>query len=447
MITPQLVEYAKRQIENGLSPENIETILIKNGWKREDVDEVLKSLNHPVSSPVSPTLAEVKAPELSDAVSLKPPFWTKQKMLFVFCALMLGVLTGGYFAYGYYKELPTVVLPKVAKNMTAIKTVHYDAKLSFSLKSSMDLADEESSVKTPEISYSISLDGQSDLENKRSNTTASFELGGIGSQENSGKGSLEIRSIERVLYLRLLGLPDFGSVKTDSIQNKWIKIDPAEIAKEMEALGVASSSSQFQPKEEQIKQMYEIAKKEILALSKKAINTFLVQKFVKFDALVGAYSKEIEGLVYPKFPFGADQVTAVFLKNSDVKWQGELSLEGQKVGWIQGYSYDKYLRYKVQKTELSRRDHGFSQLKSERLDFYLDAAEDIKRELQRESLKSEPTPYRTEPLMKLSLYLVFTNNDRGKRLAKIFDERMALLIQSGELKALYDKAKYIDYPF
>ena len=167
----------------------------------------------------------------------------------------------------------------------------------------------------------------------------------------------------------------------------------------------------------------------------------------KFDALVGAYLKEIEGLVYPKFPFGADQVTAVFLKNANVNWQGELSLEGQRVGWIQGYSYDKYLRYKVQKTELSRRDHGFSQLKSERLDFYLDAAEDIKRELQRESLKSEPTPYRTEPLMKLSLYLVFTNNDRGKRLAKIFDERMALLIQSGELKALYDKAKYIDYPF
>jgi polar amino acid transport system substrate-binding protein len=47
----------------------------------------------------------------------------------------------------------------------------------------------------------------------------------------------------------------------------------------------------------------------------------------------------------------------------------------------------------------------------------------------------------------LPIYLGFANNDRGRYLAKVYDQRLAELIASGEIRALFDKQQWPSYPF
>jgi ABC-type amino acid transport substrate-binding protein len=54
--------------------------------------------------------------------------------------------------------------------------------------------------------------------------------------------------------------------------------------------------------------------------------------------------------------------------------------------------------------------------------------------------------YQVETILKLNVYLAFADNERGRELMRIFDERMETLVQSGELKPLYEEWGFT-YPF
>ena len=49
------------------------------------------------------------------------------------------------------------------------------------------------------------------------------------------------------------------------------------------------------------------------------------------------------------------------------------------------------------------------------------------------------THYTVETVLELERYLVFANNNRGKKLKKIFDFRFPHLVKTGEIERLYDK--------
>ncbi|MCW8994211.1 MAG: transporter substrate-binding domain-containing protein, partial [Psychromonas sp.] len=50
-------------------------------------------------------------------------------------------------------------------------------------------------------------------------------------------------------------------------------------------------------------------------------------------------------------------------------------------------------------------------------------------------------------LINLNLFLGFANNEKGYQLQQIFDTRFAKLLESGEIKRLYDKWNWPIYPF
>ena len=59
---------------------------------------------------------------------------------------------------------------------------------------------------------------------------------------------------------------------------------------------------------------------------------------------MGAYHQEFEGAIYPNKidKLDRDQISALYLSNSKIDWQGLKSSEGAN-GWPRGYRYERYL--------------------------------------------------------------------------------------------------------
>lgn len=69
----------------------------------------------------------------------------------------------------------------------------------------------------------------------------------------------------------------------------------------------------------------------------------------KADVAIGSYENEVENVIYPKWHFDADIVTAFFKSKNIPVWNGEKSMSGKKVVWVRGYAYDEYLKIPVKK--------------------------------------------------------------------------------------------------
>ncbi len=163
------------------------------------------------------------------------------------------------------------------------------------------------------------------------------------------------------------------------------------------------------------------------------------------DAWVGAYADEEDFAVFPEHHFDTDKVSACFIKGKCPGWQGISSLKDKRLAWMRGYGYDEYFDFKPEFQEIDNRVSGLKMLKNNRFDVLIDASVEIGDALNKNpELKGE---VEIKELLKLKLFVAFVGTDRGKELLKIWDTRMAELIKSGELKKLYEKSGYTQYPY
>lgn len=165
----------------------------------------------------------------------------------------------------------------------------------------------------------------------------------------------------------------------------------------------------------------------------------------KADAWLGAYSDEVGGVLYPQWHFDADLVSALYKKKDALNWQGEQSLAGKNVGWIKGYGYNDYMDTKFKNKEYKSRKQAIKLLEAGRLDFFLDAKEELEEEVEKGYFNA--ADYEIKPIMQLNLYMAFSNNERGRQLKDIFDERFPQLLKSGEIQQLYNKWDWETFPF
>jgi len=165
----------------------------------------------------------------------------------------------------------------------------------------------------------------------------------------------------------------------------------------------------------------------------------------KADMYLASYKDEKSFALCPKYYFDQDVILAVYRNDVIEDWQGQKSLEGLNVGWVRGYDLDKYLIPEVNVKEFSSRENGLKLLKSERLDAFLDEREDIQPYLEKVKLDTEA--FSKKIVLQLKLYPAFTNNTRGKKLMKIWDERMKALIQTEKFKEIYYRSEYAIFPY
>jgi len=157
----------------------------------------------------------------------------------------------------------------------------------------------------------------------------------------------------------------------------------------------------------------------------------------RVDAAVGIYPDLIKGALFSQYPFVKDYVLVLFKKNKQDQWNGQESLQNKKVAWIKGYAYDDYLDIPVIKKEFSNRDSILRRLENDQVDFFLDTRNDMESVLNKGIV--EVSLYTVETVLELDRYLVFADNQKGKKLKKIFDYRFPRLVKSGEIERLFAK--------
>ncbi len=166
------------------------------------------------------------------------------------------------------------------------------------------------------------------------------------------------------------------------------------------------------------------------------------------DAMYGTYSQEVEQkpfLITPTKPIDVEQTVAIFKTDTVAQWDGEATLQGKQLGWVRGYDYDDYMSFKLDDfTEVVDTSQGLDMLKAERFDFFLDHGGELAYTIRGTEFEGED--YGTGIVFQDDLFMAFANNERGQVLAKIFDEGMTQLRETGQLKAFFDKYE-MRYPF
>jgi len=167
----------------------------------------------------------------------------------------------------------------------------------------------------------------------------------------------------------------------------------------------------------------------------------------KVDGMVAAYLDEVENAIFPKSHFSVDVIQVLFKKDKVAEWKGQESISGKNIGWIKEYDFDQYMDVPLKKVEFDERKDALRVLDKDRIDFFMDAQPDLIEAL--DSGVIDLANYRRETVKQLNLYLAFVNTEKGKRLQEIFDERFPQLVQSGEIKKLFDKWQggNFTYPF
>ncbi|AUG10177.1 ABC transporter substrate-binding protein [Pseudomonas sp. S09G 359] len=159
------------------------------------------------------------------------------------------------------------------------------------------------------------------------------------------------------------------------------------------------------------------------------------------DGWVGSYRDEVKGVVYPKWRYDSDHIYALGLATAPTPTMATLA--NYRLAWVRGYKFEAYLPNVQRFNQIERRDGILPMLEHARADFYIDSLTESKFVL---SQAKDPTQFKLSPIVELPLYIGFTDNERGRALAGVFDQRMAALIASGELRPIFERWHQA-YPF
>ncbi len=159
------------------------------------------------------------------------------------------------------------------------------------------------------------------------------------------------------------------------------------------------------------------------------------------DGWVGAYRDEAKGVLYPHWNYDSDHIYALGLAGKPAPTP--VTLGNYRLAWVRGYKYEAYLPNVKRFNQIQRRDGILPMLQHGRADFYIDALTEANYVL---SQADDPTQFSLTYIAELPLYIGFADNERGRELMAVFDQRMAILVKSGELKPIFERWKQ-PYPF
>ncbi|NVZ54414.1 transporter substrate-binding domain-containing protein [Pseudomonas sp. B6002] len=159
------------------------------------------------------------------------------------------------------------------------------------------------------------------------------------------------------------------------------------------------------------------------------------------DGWVGSYRDEATGVLYPHWNFDSDHIYALGLATAPTP--SVATLGNYRLAWVRGYKYEEYLPNVHRFNQIERRDGILPMLQHGRADFYIDALSEAQYVL---GQADDPTQFKLTHIAELPLYLGFADNERGRALMAVYDQRMAALVKNGELKPIFERWKQ-PYPF
>lgn len=133
---------------------------------------------------------------------------------------------------------------------------------------------------------------------------------------------------------------------------------------------------------------------------------------------------------------------SVLFRKSTLNWTGAASLRHIEGIWPIGYIDtfpDEYKQY-LSGLEFSERDKSIDLiLKTKRPIYYLDNKYHIERLLAKNYKALDRNDFEIKKLFEVPIFWRFANNERGKAIKAVFDERMSALLCTGKLDKLHGK--------
>ena len=155
------------------------------------------------------------------------------------------------------------------------------------------------------------------------------------------------------------------------------------------------------------------------------------------DFMVNAYlTGDNYNFIYPRQPMNANYTVAIFNKKN-TEWFGQKSMENKKVNWMRGYSFQNYLGVNVDWNEVNTAEQGWKLIEAGRVDYYLD--DSLTTDIFIKENNPDMDKFGKEIAFSIKTYPRFYNNEKSRELIRIYDERVEILIENGEMEALFNQ--------
>jgi len=150
----------------------------------------------------------------------------------------------------------------------------------------------------------------------------------------------------------------------------------------------------------------------------------------KYDAIVGVFLEDFNQGIVPYWHLDYEYPLLAFFKKDSSKISSRQHLNGAMLTWLRGYQYSKYIDVPHQAYPVETVRQGFELLMNDRTDALIDYQYNLYDEYKDKVSTFEILPPR-------KTYIIFSETEKGRRLAALFDKRMNELRDSGMLKAIY----------
>jgi len=165
----------------------------------------------------------------------------------------------------------------------------------------------------------------------------------------------------------------------------------------------------------------------------------MVSKYHTHHAIMGEYKDSEDPLIFPNFPFDVEHLSVLNKNNVGNDWDGTLnSLSHKKVGWIKGIEFFTQDQRDYELLEFRNIEEGVLMLTSGKIDFLIDLREELELAMETYSLTPQQYSLNNTPEDK-NLYAAFSDNIVSKELINIYNQRIPVLVASGEMANIYKK--------
>ncbi len=240
MVTQELLDYIKAQMQQGVSPDSIKTTLLSHGWLQPDIDTALEGLQQAQNSPLGD-----QPPLNIQSQDQKGNFIKKLGIVTLIVIAFAAVTSGGVFAYFYFFPTPEMVFARMWNNFQTIHQFKYEGNVDVNMHMNAQptpvISQDTLSQQIPAIPLAkdnhikATFAGYTDisvLNRPQGNVAVTLSANLLG----DGDSSISVEQLnvdpER-MYFKFTKTENIPFVNLDSIKSDWIFYDTKSYAHEL----------------------------------------------------------------------------------------------------------------------------------------------------------------------------------------------------------------------
>jgi len=153
------------------------------------------------------------------------------------------------------------------------------------------------------------------------------------------------------------------------------------------------------------------------------------------DIVVGVYREDVQQALIPNWFLDTEYPVTAFYDPTHTKIENISDIKNKITSWKRGYHFEKFIPINKDTYLVNKAETGFELLNKNRVEVFIDYPLNVQNKYHQRFSSFQISPSR-------HIYVAFKKNKQGELLAKQFDEKMAILRDSGDLARIFG-AQYL----